>query len=73
MGFKDIFGRQQPAADGEDYVELDVETEGPADSKVLIRVDKLEDYADSDRVQRKVREGNIVIVKIKDLKEKEIC
>jgi SepF-like predicted cell division protein (DUF552 family) len=39
---------------------------------VDVRVDNLKDFADTDRVQRLVREGNIVFLKIKDLRQKDL-
>jgi len=65
----------------EDFLELEFEgTEKPAaeggppvaGSRVQITVAPLEEYADSDKVQRKLRDGNIVLVNIEKLKEKDI-
>ncbi len=39
---------------------------------VHVRVDNLKDFADTDRIQRMVREGNIVFLKIKDLRQKNL-
>lgn len=55
----------------EEYVELVGEEEKRAD-KIPIHIEKMEYYADSDRIQRKVREGAILLVKIKDLREKDM-
>ncbi|MBI5347260.1 MAG: cell division protein SepF [Candidatus Aenigmarchaeota archaeon] len=71
MGIKDFFSKQEPIPD-EEYVELDVESDGAGERRILIRIEKLEDYADSDRIQKGVRDGNILIVKIKDLKDKDM-
>ena len=68
MGMKDIMGKFKG---NEDYVEIDMEEE-KVDSKLLVEVERLDNYADSDRLQRKVREGNILLVKIKDLKAKDM-
>ncbi len=67
MVLENIFGRFKTSEPSEEeYIELDVEGMHAAESgKILIVVDKLEDYADSDRIQRKMREGKIVLVKIK--------
>ncbi|OYT56410.1 MAG: hypothetical protein B6U68_03395 [Candidatus Aenigmarchaeota archaeon ex4484_14] len=74
MVLENIFGRFKTSEPSEEeYIELDVEgARGPDSGKILIVVDKLEDYADSDRIQRKMREGKIVLVKIKELKDKDI-
>ena len=50
-----------------EYAEIALEEE---ESKyVKIMVEKLDKYASVDRIIRKVKEGNIVIAKIKELKE----
>ena len=75
MALKDIFGKLQGNDEFEyedEYIELDVPSSSSSGKRVLIKVDKLEDYTDSDRIQRKVREGNIMLVKIKDLKERDM-
>ena len=77
MAIKDIFGKFKietvPQTSDEDYIELDM---GNAivnsSSRVMIVVEKLEDFGDADRIQQKVRNGNIVFVNIKDMKEKDI-
>ncbi len=70
MGIKSIFGKTAPSAD-EEYIEIEPETD-LSNGKVLIRIEKLEDYADSDRIQKKLREGNVLFIKIKDLKDKDM-
>ena len=79
MGIGDILGRfksenMSPVNEEDQYVELElpgaeIET---GKSKILIQVEKLNDYMDSDRIQKKVREGNILLVRIKELKDKDI-
>lgn len=58
-----IFGK-------EEYVEI--ETEEEKKPKVPIEVEKINEYADSDRIQRKIREGRIMLVRIRELREKNI-
>jgi len=77
MEIKEIFERLKSTSkevEGDDeYIELDVGTTSTeAPGKILIHVDRLNSYADSDRIQRKVREGNIVLARIKELKDKDI-
>lgn len=55
----------------EDYMELDLQDEQKQD-KLLIQVEKLESFNDSDRVQQKLRDGYVLLIKIKDLKEKDM-
>ena len=68
MAIKDIMGKFR---NDEEFVELDMEEE-KVDKKLLVEVERLDNYADSDRLQRKVREGSILLVKIKDLKTKDM-
>lgn len=62
----------------EGYVEVNVmdsmespETQTSA-GKLAIKIEKLNDFADSDRILRHVREGSIVFLRIKGLKEKDM-
>lgn len=41
--------------------------------RVGIRVDRLNDFEDTDRVLKALREGNIIFLKIKSLKEKDMA
>jgi SepF-like predicted cell division protein (DUF552 family) len=43
-----------------------------ASGKFAIRIDKLNEFADTDRVLRSLREGSIIFLKIKGLKEKDM-
>ncbi len=63
---KKLLGR--PSED--QYIELDMESE-KKDEKVVIQVERLESFADSDRILNKLREGNIVLTKIKHLRDKD--
>ncbi|HLC76725.1 MAG TPA: cell division protein SepF [archaeon] len=69
MAMKDFVGKLRGG--GEEYVELDTE-EQAEERKLMVEVERLDNYADADRLQRKVREGNVLIVKIKDLKAKDM-
>ncbi|MEM5804732.1 MAG: cell division protein SepF [Candidatus Aenigmatarchaeota archaeon] len=55
----------------DDYIELEPEEERRA--KVPIEVERLSEYADSDRIQRKLREGAIMLIRVKELREKNIA
>ena len=37
-----------------------------------IRVEKMEDFADTERILRSIRKGNVVFLKIKSLREKDM-
>lgn len=55
----------------EDYVELP-ET-GAEEQKVPVRIEQLQSVADADRIQQLLREGNVVFLRIKDLRTKDIA
>jgi len=63
-----IFTREEK----EEYIELEDLENQQMESKVPIHVEKIEEYSDSDRIQRKVREGVIMLVNISVLKQKNL-
>jgi len=67
MGFMDKLKGEE-----EEFIELDHETEEASGRKLLVEVERMDNYNDADRIQRKVREGNILIVKVRDLKQKDM-
>lgn len=70
--FDKLFGKGVgKLAEGE-FIELDTASVETPSGKIPIKVDKIEDFADSDRIQKAIRDGSIVLVKIKALKEKDI-
>ncbi len=72
MVLEKIFGSGVKELGREDYIELDTsEIEAPS-GKIPIRVDKMEDFADSERIQKQLRSGSIILVKIKALRGKDI-
>ncbi|NIP40917.1 MAG: cell division protein SepF [Candidatus Aenigmarchaeota archaeon] len=55
----------------EEYVEVGVaESSGPG--RIGIAIEKLEDFADTERILRAVRNGSLVFLKIKTMKEKDL-
>ncbi len=64
------WGKKEEAQELDEYTEVPVELEEGKQIKIMI--ERLESYAGVDTVIRKVREGNIVIVKIKELKDSNI-
>ena len=69
MSLKKIFGLEKKQ---EEYVELDLGAGEKTSGKLMIEVENINDYVDSDRIQEKVRNGNILLVKIKDLRDKDM-
>ncbi len=66
-----LFKRRSRELNVDDYVEMPVEIEEKG-GHVKIIIEKLENYAAADRVIKKLREGNIVILKVKELKDSNL-
>ena len=56
---------------GEEFVEIDEKAVG-GDQKINVRIETLKDFIDTDRIQQMVREGTIVFLKIKELRQKDV-
>jgi len=72
MVFEKLFGKGFKELNEEEFIELDTQDVETPTGKVPIKVDKLEDFSDTDRIQKQIRDGNIVLVKIKTLRGKDI-
>ncbi len=72
MVFEKLFGKGFKELNEEEFIELDTQDVETPSGKVPIKVDKLEDFSDTDRIQKQIRDGNIVLVKIKTLRGKDI-
>jgi len=57
---------QQP---GEDFVEVSAEDEK---SQVNVKIDTMTSYADADRILQFLREGYVIFLRIRELREKNI-
>jgi uncharacterized protein len=55
-----------------EYVELNLDGEEKPLDKILLEVEKISSYEDSERIQKKVREGTILLVRVRELKEKDM-
>lgn len=55
----------------EEYVELSAEEEKKIE-RIPIQVEKIEVYADSDRIQKKLRDGIVMLVDIKGIRQKDL-
>jgi SepF-like predicted cell division protein (DUF552 family) len=69
MAFK-MFRKDEPE-DEEEFIEIEGENEGEK-RRVNIRIENLNDYRDIDNIQRQVREGSIVFLRIKRMKERDL-
>ncbi len=58
--------------DDVDYIELE-SSDAQNDGKLQIKIESLTEFADTERIQSALREGCIVWVKIKPLKEKDMA
>jgi SepF-like predicted cell division protein (DUF552 family) len=67
--FMERFKAKEEVGEGEDFVEVGPTEEG---GKISVRVESLKDYADIEKVQSLVREGNVIFLKIRDLREKDM-
>jgi len=73
MGIKIFDKRQNDRDEGDVYVEVDsMGLDGRKNASTTIRVEKLNTFDDTERVLRAVRNGDIVFLKIKSLRDKDI-
>ncbi len=70
-GFLHRVRKEEVMDDDIDYIELDG-TEHAGDGHQKIRIATLNDFADTDMIQQMLREGSIVFIKIRALKEKDM-
>jgi len=76
MAFK-IFGRSNMSEDisepEHEYVEVNVmDSARKKEGHIGIRVEKLNEFSDTDKILASVRKGEVIFLKIKGLKEKDI-
>ncbi len=64
------FKKEERIEEVEEYTELPLDAGQAKHTKIMI--DRLDGYSNVDLILKKVREGNIVIAKIKDLKESNL-
>ena len=76
MGLKDMFARKPEEYDefsGEEYMEVNLmDAEERKMGRIGIRIESLEEFADTDRVLKQVREGGVIFLKIKGLRDKDM-
>jgi len=74
---KSLRSGSQPVSEKEEYIEVGVGGavgSGPIPShgKIGIRIESLAEFGDTEKILRFLREGSIVMLKIKTLKEKDL-
>jgi SepF-like predicted cell division protein (DUF552 family) len=68
-----IFSKREPSGEEiDDYFEVDSFGGDERAGALGIRIEKLNAFEDTERILRSIREGHIVFLKIKGLKEKDI-
>jgi len=84
MGLGDIFGRRESfdEYEGENEQYMEVSVMSPPSEKIGnveqltgkfgLRIENLDDFADTERILRQIRDGSIILLKIKGLKEKDM-
>ena len=71
--FSKLFGRRETEETAEPVEELtEIAQPQEAATTMNVMIDKLTMLADADRVIKKVRSGNIVIARIKELREQNV-
>jgi SepF-like predicted cell division protein (DUF552 family) len=63
--------KQPKDEDTEEFVELD-ESVLDEDNKVGVRIETLKDFLDTERIQQMVRDGNVIFLRIKELRSKDV-
>ena len=73
MGIKDIFGKFKLGKEetGEEFFE--VPEVGSESQEVNVKIESLKDYNDTDRVLQLLREGYVIFLKIRELREKDMA
>ncbi|MBI4021576.1 MAG: cell division protein SepF [Candidatus Aenigmarchaeota archaeon] len=69
-----LFGNeyQEPMQEEGSYVEVDITDVNAPSGRTGITIERLNEFADSERILRSIRKGNVVFLKIKGLREKDI-
>jgi len=70
MVFESIFRREEPEREKGEFIEI--ETEGEDRRRINVRIENLNDYRDVEEIQKRVREGNVVFLRIKKMRERDI-
>jgi SepF-like predicted cell division protein (DUF552 family) len=62
-------------SNNEEYIDLDQIVEEPKkqSGKVRIKIEKLLEFRDAERIQKLVREGNIVLAETQEIKNKDVA
>jgi len=76
MGLRDMFSKKDEEYDefaGDEYMEVNLmDADERKMGKLGIRIENLDEFADTERVLKQVREGSIIFLKIKGLRDKDM-
>jgi len=73
---KRILGKGAPSeSESDEYIDLDQIIEEPKKQtgKIRIKIEKLMEFRDAERIQKLVREGNIVLAETMEMKNKDVA
>lgn len=71
MDFKKILEKIKPPKEGEEFIEID-ESLLEEKEEVNVKIENLSSFADVERIQESLREGNVVLVKIKEMRDRNL-
>jgi len=75
MVLREIFSRrrkEEELGNIEEYIEVEEEDFNEKKMPIELKIEKLEDFNDTPKIQSQIRMGNIIVLKIKDLKTKDL-
>jgi SepF-like predicted cell division protein (DUF552 family) len=64
--------REEEKKEEEEFVELD-SSAFKEKKEIEVRIETLNDFADTDRIQELLREGNVIFLRIKKIRERDIA
>jgi len=73
--FRKIFAKrpEESEEEAETYVEVNVmDSQERKTGTMGIRIEKLTEFSDTDRILKHIRKGSVIFLKIKDLREKDM-
>ena len=76
MGIKNVFargGRDFDEFAGEEYMEVNLmDADEKKMGKLGIKIESMDDFSDADRILKQIREGVVIFLKIKGLRDKDM-
>jgi SepF-like predicted cell division protein (DUF552 family) len=76
MGLRDMFSRREEEFDefaGDEYMEVNLmDADERKMGKLGIRIESLDDFSDTENILKQVREGSVIFLRIKGLRDKDM-